>query len=98
MFNLLISLWSIHLVTVVSPSLPISTSWYSSMASSLVFVGVYMLLMRLTMKKLTALMETAQRDHSGRADGKGSRRSSKAASNMAPGSSISRVKSALRSG
>lgn len=62
MYNLLISLFLSIVVTVVLTMAAKLNIVYASMASTLVFIGVYILLMRLTMKKLTALMETAQRD------------------------------------
>jgi tetratricopeptide (TPR) repeat protein len=62
MYNLIISLLLSLVVTVVltfAAKIPVV---YAGMVSSLVFIGAYILLMRFTMKKLTALMETAQRD------------------------------------
>lgn len=62
MLNLLISLLVSLLVTGALTAFAGLNIWYATTISMLVFVGLYLLLTRLIMKKVSAVMETAQRD------------------------------------
>ncbi len=62
MYNLLISLFCSTAVMVAMMELAGQNPWVSGIASVVVFVGVYVMLMRSVMKKFGALMEEAQRD------------------------------------
>jgi len=62
MLNLVISLLVSIIVTVVLNTLAGLKIWYASLASVAVFAVVYILLTRYFMKKISGLMETAQRD------------------------------------
>jgi tetratricopeptide (TPR) repeat protein len=69
MLNLAISLLVSLLVTAGLTFAAGLNVWYSSIISLLVFAGLYILLTRIVMKKLSLLMETAQRDiQAGRAE------------------------------
>ncbi len=69
MLNLAISLLVSLLVTAGLTFVAGLNVWYSSTISLLVFAGLYILLTRMVMKKLSLLMETAQRDiQAGRAE------------------------------
>jgi tetratricopeptide (TPR) repeat protein len=62
MYNLLIALGAYILATVLLVSLTSMKLWSASLVGMVVFVPVYILLFRHTMKKIGLLMETAQRD------------------------------------
>jgi tetratricopeptide (TPR) repeat protein len=62
MLNLLISLLVSSIVAVALSTLAGLDYWIAILASLAVFTAVYVLLIRYVMKKITALMETAQRD------------------------------------
>ncbi|HKK01213.1 MAG TPA: tetratricopeptide repeat protein [Desulfuromonadales bacterium] len=62
MFNILISLGLFTVVAVVLKAVFALNVWLSSLIAVAVFALVYVLLTRIVMKKVGALMETAQRD------------------------------------
>jgi tetratricopeptide (TPR) repeat protein len=62
MFNLLISLGLFTLIAVVLKAVAALNIWLSSSIAVAVFALVYVLLTRYIMKKVSALMEVAQRD------------------------------------
>lgn len=62
MYNLLISLFCSTVVTIVMIEVANQNIWISGLVALVVFVIVYILLMRAVMTKFSALMEEAQRD------------------------------------
>lgn len=62
MYNLLISFFCSTAVSVLLLEVAGQNIWISGSAALLVFAVVYILLMRVVMKKFTAMMEEAQRD------------------------------------
>ena len=62
MYNLLISLFCSTAVMIAMVELGGQKAWVAGITSVVVFIVVYVLLMRAVMKKFGAMMEEAQRD------------------------------------